>query len=66
MIKRVVPTDIYNEDGEMIRIEFHDEQGNIVIDAVWDEHDEQTPEKRTEFRDWAYHMMQQKGYKVDK
>ncbi|CAB4129383.1 hypothetical protein UFOVP118_23 [uncultured Caudovirales phage] len=64
-IKKAIPTDIYDEDGNMIRIEFHDGSGEHILDALWDDRDEQTSENRTEFRKWAYHMMMQKDYKVD-
>ena len=66
IIKKAIPAEIYNDQGDMVRIEFHDGSGEHIIDAVWDERDEQTSKKRIEFRDWAYHMMMQKGYEVDK
>ena len=64
-IKRAIPADIYDEDGNMKCIEFHDGTGEHIIDAMWDEREEQTSNNRTEFRKWAYKMMIDKGYKVD-
>jgi hypothetical protein len=65
MSKKASHKEIYDQDGNMLRIEFHDTNGEHIVNALWDEHDEQTPENRIEFRKWAYHMMKQKGYKVD-
>ena len=65
-IKKAIPAEIYNDQGDMVRIEFHDGSGEHIIDAVRDEHDEQTSENRIAFRDWAYRTLMQKGYKVDK
>jgi len=61
-IKRAIPTEIHDENGDFKRIEFHDDNGEHIIDAIWDERDEQTPENRAEFRKWAYHMLNQKDY----
>jgi len=65
MSKKISQSEIHNEDGDMIRIEFYDTNGEHIVDALWDENDAQTPENRIEFRKWAYHMMRQKGYKID-
>ena len=59
----VIPLDIY-EDGELKSIEFYDMSGSFVIQAVWDDSDEQTAENRLAFRKWAHHMMKQKDYEV--
>lgn len=64
-IKKAIPADIYDEDGNMKYIEFRDGSGEHVMDAVWDERDEQTSDNRSEFRKWAYKMMIDRGYKVD-
>ena len=61
-----VPTDIYDKDGNMDRIEFHDGKGEFIVQAIWDKNDEQTSEKRSEFRRWAYQMVERLGYKVKK
>jgi hypothetical protein len=60
----IIAKDIYNEQGDMVRIEFNKENGDHIVDAIWDENDEQTSEKRIEFRKWAYHMLQNMGYDV--
>jgi hypothetical protein len=62
---RLIPTDIY-EDGDLIKIEYHNEAGEFVIEAVWDPEDEQTSENRVKFREWATRLLDQKGYEVFK
>lgn len=59
-----VPVDIYGEEGDMQSIRFSDPSGEHIIDAVWDENDEQTPENRIAFRKWAYNVVRDKGYQV--
>jgi hypothetical protein len=53
-----IPRDVYDKDGNMIKIEFHAPSGEFLVDAVWDERDKQTSEKRTEFRKWAYDFVE--------
>lgn len=59
-----VPTDIYDKEGNMDRIEFHDGQGNFIMQSLWDKNDKQTSESRSEFRKWSYLMAERLGYKV--
>jgi len=60
-----IPTDIYDKDGNMIAIEFNDEAGDFVVEAVWDDRDAQTSENRTAFREWAYKFVKTNlGYEV--
>lgn len=63
-MKRVIPTDVYDKDGNLSRIEFHDGKGEFVIQAVWDDADEQTSENRVKFREWAYRMVNQLNCEV--
>lgn len=63
-MKRVIPVDVYNRDGEMIKIEFSDMNGEHIIDAVWDPTDEQTSANREAFRKWAYDFLRNKDYEV--
>ena len=63
-MKRVTLTDVYDDKGDMLRIEAHNLEGEFVIQAVWDPTDEQTSAKREEFRKWFYRMLNQQGYKV--
>ena len=61
-MKKAIPIDVYDKDGNMLRIEFNDGEGEHIIDAIWDETDEQTSENRKTFRKWAYNLIEQKGY----
>ena len=63
-MKRAIPVDVYDKEGNMTRIEFNDPSGNHIIDAVWDQNDEQTSENRVKFREWAYRFIEQKDYEV--
>ena len=63
-MKRVTLTDVYDEKGDMLRIEAHDLEGEFVIQAVWDPTDEQTSENREEFRKWFYRMLKNKEYQL--
>ena len=63
---RLIPTDIYDKDGNMLKIEFYDHAGSFVFEAVWDENDPQDSEHREYFRRWAYKMAGQLGYEVAK
>lgn len=64
--KIAIPIDVYNKDGELVKIEFNDRSGGHVIDAHWDPREEQTSENRIAFREWAYRMIDQQGYKVQR
>lgn len=64
-MKKAIPTDVYDKDGNMIKIEVHDGEGSHVIDFLWDDREEQTSENRVRFREWAYEFLKQnKGYEV--
>jgi len=60
----VIPTDVYDEDGNMIRIEYYDTLGGHVLDVVWDKADEQTSENRVKLREWGSKFLKNKGYEV--
>lgn len=63
---RAIPIDVYDADGNMTKIEAQSENGDHIIDIVWDDTDEQTSENRVLFRKFAYRILKQKGYEVDK
>jgi hypothetical protein len=63
-MKRVTLTDVYDENGDMLRIEAFDLEGEFVLQAVWDPKDEQTSENREEFRKWFYRILKQKEYQL--
>jgi hypothetical protein len=64
MEKSVKPTEIFNDKGDLLKIEFHTLEGEFVIEAVWDERDAQSEENHKAFRKWAYNFMRNREYKV--
>lgn len=44
--------DIYDKDGNMVRIEAYDSKGDFIMQALWDPTDEQTSENRIKLREW--------------
>jgi hypothetical protein len=63
-LKTAIPVDIYDKDGNMTKIEFNDRSGEHIIDAEWDINDPQDSEHRIKFREWAYLMLERKGYRI--
>jgi hypothetical protein len=59
---KVVLTDIYDKDGNLVKIDVHDLEGQFIIQIVWDENDEQTSENRKAFREWANRQLKQRDY----
>lgn len=60
----VIPTDVYDKEGNLTRIEFHNLEGEFEIQAEWDPNDEQTSENRDHFRKWAYTMIKRLQYNL--
>jgi hypothetical protein len=60
----VVQQDIYDKEGNLIRIEVHDESGEFLLQFLWNPRDEQTSEKREEFRKWAIKHLKKAGHEV--
>ena len=63
---KAIPIDVYDKDGNMVKIEFNEGTGEHIIDAIWDPIDPQTAKNREAFRKWAYTMIERKGYEVYK
>ena len=64
-MKTAIPVDVYDKDGNMLKIEVSDASGEHIVDFVWDDSDAQTSENRTAFREWAYKFLEKnKGYKL--
>ena len=61
----VVLSDVYNDQGDMVRIEAVDaDTGKPYLDFLLDPRDEQTPENRVEFRRWAGQILTSKQVKI--
>ena len=63
-MKRAIPVDVYDKNGDMIKIEFNDANGEHILDAVWDPTDEQTSENRVAFRKWAYNHVRNQEWEI--
>lgn len=62
----VIQQDVYDKQGNLVKIEVHDESGEFLMQFLWDERDEQTSANREEFRKWATRHLQQSGHEVHK
>jgi len=60
----VIPTEVHDNEGNLKAIEFYDELGSHVMDALWDPTDPQDAEHRASFRNWAYNFLKNKGFEV--
>jgi hypothetical protein len=54
--------EVFNEYGDLERVEITLEDGTHLFDAVWDDQDEQTEENRIAFREWVKRMVLQKEH----
>jgi hypothetical protein len=61
-----MPIDVYDKDGNMLRVEFFDSKGDFIFQVLWDPSDEQTSDNREKFRQYAYRMAGQLKYEVNK
>jgi hypothetical protein len=59
---KVVLTEVYDTDENLIKIDVHDLEGKFIIQIVWDENDEHTFENRKLFREWAIRQLKQRDY----
>lgn len=50
--------DIYDKEGNMVRIEAYDQTGEFIMQALWDPRDEQTHDNRVKFRQWFYEHLE--------
>lgn len=61
-MSKVIQKEVHDDGGNIIRIEaVHQDTGEHVLDILWDPNDEQTAEKREEFRKWANRILRSKG-----
>lgn len=61
---KVSMVDIYDKDGNLVRIETYKMDGEHFLDFLWDERDEQTSDNRLEFRKWVRRFLKQKDAEV--
>lgn len=46
--------DVYDKEGNMVRIEAYNSKGEFIMQALWDPSEEQTHDNRVNFRQWFY------------
>jgi hypothetical protein len=56
--------EVYNEEGDLEKIEVTLETGTHLFDAIWDPNDEQTDDKRMAFRQWVKRITAQHGHQL--
>jgi hypothetical protein len=54
--------EVFDQDGNLEKIEITLENGIHLFDAQWDENDEQTEKNRIAFREWTKRMVSQQGH----
>jgi hypothetical protein len=54
--------EVFDQDGNLEKIEITLENGTHLFDAQWDENDEQTEKNRIAFREWTKRMVSQQGH----
>lgn len=64
MSNKVTCIDIYDKEGNLVKIEVVNEKGEVILDSLWDPTDEQTSKNREEFRKWTYNHLKRTGYEV--
>lgn len=58
----VYMADVYDKEGNLVRVEVYKTNGDFAFQAVWDPTDEQVSEKREAFRRWTRTMAERLGY----
>jgi hypothetical protein len=53
----IILKEVFDEEGNVKSIEVTNGYGEHIIDAVWDERDEQTQENKDAFRAWTLKML---------
>ncbi len=59
---KVVLTEVYDSDENLVKIDVHDLEGKFIIQIMWDDQDEQSFENRNHFRKWSIRQLKQRGY----
>lgn len=63
MTDKAIQREVFDDAGNLVRIEaVRQDNGQHILDIVWDPTDEQTEAKRQEFRLWASKMIRRKNF----
>lgn len=61
---KAIPTDVYDKDGNLLKIDFFTDTGEFILQCIWDDMDEQTSENRAKLREWAFKWMRNHGWEI--
>ena len=56
--------EVFDQDGNLEKVEVTLETGVHLFDAVWDPKDEQNEKNRTAFREWVKRIALQHGHEL--
>jgi hypothetical protein len=56
--------EVFDQDGNLEKIEITLEDGKHLFDAIWDEAEEQSEKNRIAFREWTKRMVSQQGHEL--
>ena len=54
--------EVFDQDGNLEKIEITLSDGKHLFDALWDHRDEQNEKNRIAFREWTKRMVSQQGH----
>lgn len=59
---RVIQKEVHDENGNLLHIEITEfGTGKHLVDVLWDPHDEQTQERREDFRRWVSRVLRSRN-----
>lgn len=59
---KVIQKEVCDQDGNLLHIEIAEHgTGKHLVDILWDPRDEQTKEKREDFRNWVGRILRSKN-----
>jgi hypothetical protein len=62
---KVILVEVFDKEGNLLKIEVTDSSGKFIIQSLWDPNDEQTHDNRVAFRKWTYEHLRKLGHEVD-
>jgi hypothetical protein len=62
MSETVYMADVYDKEGNLVRVEVYKTNGDFLFQSLWDPNDEQVSAKREAFRKWTKTMAERLGY----
>ena len=65
-MQTLIPTEIYDESENLLRIEFYDLEANFIFQMKWDEANQPSPKNQETFRKESYEIAISRGYELIK